>query len=270
MKKKVDIIVSCYNEEDNIFAFYNEAIKYLTDENYIYNIVYVNDGSTDKTYEKIIELKKKIASASDADVANKNHDNNKKVNNVNVSTIGFVHNFGHEAAMCAGIDKSDADYMIIMDVDLQNPPSKIPEIIKKLEEGADCVLLRRVKYNSASLLKKITSNGYYLFSKFVLRNKNARNVSDFFAIDRNLAAKVRDKYRTRLRFIRSFVQFEAKNIVFVNYENAARNSGESRYNYMKLTKLAITSELSRSKFLRDKYKETNENPIYLIDDAKTV
>lgn len=251
MKKKVDIIVSCFNEEDNIFQFYGEAKKYLNDKKYEYNILYVNDGSVDSTYEKIVELKKK---------------NNKSLK---ISCISFIHNFGHEAAMCAGIEKSKADYMIIMDVDLQNPPKKIQEILDKFEDGADCVLLRRVKYKSASLLKRMTSRGYYLFSKYVLRNKNARDVSDFFGIDRKLAKIVSKKYKTTLRFLRSFVQKEAKNVQFVDYENAERYSGVSRYNYLTLTKLAIISELSRSKILRDKYRATKENPIYVIDKRRS-
>ena len=255
MKKKVDIIASCYNEEDNIFAFYNEAKKYLKDTKYDYNIYYINDGSVDKTYEKVLELKKKVSKEKNA-VAK-------------ISCLSFVHNFGHESAMCAGLDTSKADYMIFIDVDLQNPPKKIPEIMKKFEEGADCVLLRRVKYITTSILKKITSSGYYWFSKYILRNKNARDVSDFFAIDKTVAKKVSNNYKTTLRFIRSFVQKEAKNIMFVNYSNGARHSGESRYNYVILTKLAITSELSRSKFLRDRYKATKENPIYIIDKKKS-
>ena len=251
MKKKVDIIASCFNEEDNIIPFYDETIKYL-DDKYDYNIVYVNDGSSDKTYEKALELI------------------NRSDKKYPVSVVSFVHNFGHEAAMCAGLEQSNADYMIFIDVDLQNPPSKVPEIMKEFEDGADCVLLRRVKYQAASLLKRLTSKGYYLFSSIVLRNKNARDVSDFFAVDRNVANAVSEKYQTRLRFIRSFVQQEAKNIHFVNYENGERHSGASRYNYIKLTKLALISELSRSQFLRDRYKATNENPIYIIDENKTI
>lgn len=254
MKKKVDIIVSCYNEEDNIFPFYDEAKKYLSSEKYDYNICYVNDGSIDKTYEKVLELKEKV-----------DKENNRVAN---ISCISFVHNFGHEAAMCAGLENSNADYIIFIDVDLQNPPNKIPEIMEKFEDGADCVLLRRVKYRTASILKKITSRGYYWFSKYILQNKNARDVSDFFAIDKNVAKNVKEKYQTTLRFIRSFVQKESKNIMFVDYSNGERYSGESRYNYVILTKLAITSELSRSKFLRDRYKATEKNPIYIIDDEK--
>ena len=254
--KKVDIIASCYNEEDNIAPFFNETIKYLNDDRYIYNILYVNDGSVDKTYEKVIELRKKLKE--------------EERKNIKVSIISFIHNFGHEAAMCAGLNKSDADYLIFIDVDLQNPPQKIPEIMKEFEKGADCVLMRRVKYSSASLIKKFFSKSYYLFSTIVLRNKNERDVSDFFAIDKEVARAVSDKYNTRLRFIRSFVQKEAKNIAIVDYENAARNSGESRYNFFKLSKLAIISELSRMKFLRDRYKATNSSPIYIVDEQKTI
>jgi dolichol-phosphate mannosyltransferase len=255
MKKKVDIIVSCYNEEDNIFPFYNETKKYLKDKKYDYRIYYINDGSTDKTFEKVLELKKKV--------------DKEKNKLVKISCLSFVHNFGHEAAMCAGLETSKADYMIFIDVDLQNPPSKIPEIMKKFEKGADCVLLRRVEYKSASFMKRFTSRAYYWFSKYVLQNKNARDVSDFFAIDKQLAKQVKNKYKTTLRFVRSFVQKEAKNIEFVNYKNRERNSGVSRYDYFKLTKLAITSELSRSKFLRDKYKVTKNNPIYIADKKKS-
>ena len=255
MRNKVDIIVSCYNEEDNIFAYYNEAKKYLKDKKYVYNIYYINDGSRDKTYEKILELKKKVSKERNSAVK--------------ISYLSFIHNFGHEAAMCAGMNTSKADYMIVMDVDLQNPPQKIPEILKKFEKGADCVLLKRVQYKNVSLMKKITSNGYYLFSKYILRNANERNVSDFFAVDKTLAKKVNDNYKTRLRFIRGFVQREATCIKKVNFKNGIRFSGVSRYNYYVLTKLAIISELSRSKFLRKRFKATKEKPIYIVDKKRT-
>ena len=256
MKKKVDIIVSCYNEEDTVFPFYDEIIKYLKDDNYVYNIVYVNDGSTDSTYEKVY----KIAS---------HYLDKKYKDNVKVSYITFIHNFGHEAAMCAGLDTSGADYLIFMDADLQHPPKKIPEIIKKLEEGADAVLLKRLKYKNASIMKKITSRGYYYFSRYILQNKNIPDVSDYFAINRNLADLLKEKYRTRLRFLRSFVQIESKNKVLIDYEAEDRFSGVSRYNYLRLIKLAIISELARSKFLRNKYKETENNKIYEIDEKRS-
>ena len=256
MKKKVDIIVSCYNEESNISYFYNEIMKYLTDDNYFYNIVYVNDGSTDKTLDNIIET----CSC---------HQTKSHIENVKVSYISFIHNYGHEACMCAGMDTSKADYIIFIDCDLQHPPKKIPEIMKKFEEGADCVLLKRTKYKNASLLKKITSRGYYLFSRYILQNKNIPDVSDYFAIDKELANVIKDKYKTRLRFLRSFVQAEAKNKMLIDYESEDRYSGVSRYNYLKLTKLAIISELSRSKFLREKYKATNDKPVYVIDENRS-
>ena len=256
MKKKVDIIVSCYNEEDNVFPFYDEIIKYLNDDNYIYNIVYVNDGSLDTTYENLLGIKAYHR------VTRHNKD-------VKVSYISFTHNFGHEAAMCAGLDTSSADYLVFMDADLQHPPKKILEIIKKLEEGADAVLLKRLKYKNASIMKKITSRGYYYFSRYVLQNKNIPDVSDYFVINRNLANLLKEKYRTRLRFLRSFVQMESKNKALIEYEAEDRFSGVSRYNYLRLIKLAIISELARSKFLRNKYKETENNKIYEIDEKRS-
>ena len=254
MSKKIDIILSSYNEEGNILPFYNEAKKYLKSDKYRYNLVFIDDGSTDKTYSKVQEVKKKV----DAE------------KNITISVISFTHNFGHEAAMCAGLDMTDAEYLIFMDVDLQNPPRKIPEIMEAFEKGADCVLLRRVKYNATCFIKVFFSKSYYLFSKIILRNKNERDVSDFFAIDKSLAKTIREKYKTRLRFVRSFVQKEAKKIAIVNYDNEARYDGKSRYNFFKLSKLAIISELSRSKKLRDTYPITKEKPVYVIDKAKTI
>ena len=95
--KLVDIIVSCYNEENNILPFFNEIIKYLNDDKYIYNIVYVNDGSIDRTYEEIIKAKDKL-------------ENEIRQGNIKLSVISFDKNYGHEAAMCAGIYNSKADY----------------------------------------------------------------------------------------------------------------------------------------------------------------
>ena len=256
MLKKIDIIVSCYNEGNNISPFYDKIINYLTSDSYTYNIVFVNDGSTDKTYEKICEVKYK-------------HLSNKSVNNIKVSYISLIHNFGHEASMCAGLDKSNADYLIFMDADLQHPPQKIPEIIEKFENGADCVLPRRTKYVNTSPVKKFFSKAYYYFSKFILRNKNIPDVTDFFAIDKDVAKRVKEKYNSRLRFLRSFVQLSSKNKSIIEYENADRYSGVSRYNYLKLVRLAITSELSRIKFLRDMYKATKENPVYIIDENRS-
>ena len=250
--KKVDIILSSYNEEGNILPFYNEVKKYLHNDKYKYNLVYVNDGSIDKTYEKVVSLIKKNQEP-----------------NITISVISFIHNFGHEPAMCAGFDMSDADYLIFMDVDLQNPPEKIPDILKEFENGADCVLLRRIKYKATNFIKVFFSKSYYLFSKIILRNKNERDVSDFFAVDKKLAKVIREKYKTRLRFVRSFVQKEAKKIAIVDYENGARLEGKSRYNFFKLSKLAIISELSRSETLRNKYPATKENPVYIIDETKT-
>lgn len=254
MKKKVDIIVSCYNEEDNISPFYDEIIKYLNDDKYIYNIVFVNDGSIDKSYDKILE------------VANQNKQGN---NSINISYISFTHNYGHEAAMCAGLTTSNADYIIFMDSDLQHPPQKIPEILKCFENGADSVLPRRTKYRNVTMLKKFFSKSYYLFSKYILRNNNIPDVTDYFAIDKNVAKKVIEKYNSRLRFLRSFIQKESTNKMIIEYENADRHSGVSRYNYLKLTKLAIISELSRSSFFRNMYKATENNPIYIIDDKRS-
>lgn len=241
MSNSVNVIVSCFNEDTNIGKFYEQAIKYLIKFNY--TITFVNDGSIDNTENEINKLK---------------YLNNR------IKLISFVRNFGHEAAMCAGLDNSDSDYNIFMDVDLQNPPSFIPQIIEKLKNGNDAVLMRRVDYGKVGFIKKITSKVYYIISRSILRNKNIANVSDFFAINNELSNILKSKYRTRLRFLRGFVQNEAKNVDVIDYKSGNRASGVSRYNYIKLIILALTAELSRFQLFRNMFKENNNHKIYVL------
>lgn len=252
-KKKVDIVVSCYNEEGNIYPFFYECKKYLNDKKYLYNVVFVNDGSNDKTYENIFNLA---------------HENKSELE---ISYISFVHNFGHEYTMWAGIDISVADYIIFIDCDLQHPVSKIPQILEKFENGFDCVLLKRIDYgNKTPIIKKFFSYSFYYFSRYILGNNIEPNVSDFFAINSDLARVIRKNYNTCLRFLRMFIQKEGNNIAIIEYDCLERKSGKSKFNFLKLVKLALTSEFARSLFLRNIYTPNNKRTKYIIDSKKTI
>lgn len=249
--KSVDIIVSCYNEEDNIYPFFNECTKYLTNNNIKYRILFCNDGSVDKTYDNILKLKKE------------------NITKIEISCVSLVKNSGHEAAMCVGLDNSVADYLIFIDCDMQHPVSKINEIISKLDEGYDCILLKRINYGNVSVVKKFLSFSFYYLSRYILRNNIEPQVSDFFAITNKVASLIKENYNTKLRFLRMFAQKESKNSFIINYECVDRIYGKSKFNYMKLIKLAIVSELSRFKIFRNMFIPTDAKPIYKIDQNKT-
>lgn len=121
---KISLIVPCYNEQDALPMFYNEVIKTVENSNYQYELIFVNDGSKDNT----LDLLKDFASQ-----------------NKNVTYISFSRNFGKEAAMYAGFCNANGDYVAVMDADMQDPPSLLPDMIKIIETGEyDSVATRRV------------------------------------------------------------------------------------------------------------------------------
>ena len=165
-KKKISIVVSVYNEEAVLEMFYNSIHKILQNISWDYELIFVNDGSVDNS-EKILE---KI-----------------KEEDEKVRAISFIHNFGHEAAMIAGIDHSTGDGVICMDSDLQHPPELIEDIIQKLEERNDVVTMIRKENKSAGLLKNITSSGFYWVINILSKTKLDKNASDFFGISKYAA-----------------------------------------------------------------------------------
>ena len=121
--------IPCYNEEEGLSMFYDETSKVInTIPNYSFRYIFIDDGSKDNTYKKILELAKA-------------HND--------VKYVSFSRNFGKEAGMYAGLTYSTADYVIIMDADLQHPPALIPHMIKGIEEGYDCVAARRTCFHAA-------------------------------------------------------------------------------------------------------------------------
>ena len=138
---KISIIVPCYNEEEVIEKFYSEVSKVKsTMKKTEFEIIFVNDGSKDKTLEKMRALAK----------------------NKDVRYISFSRNFGKEAAMYAGLKESTGDYVAIMDVDLQDPPELLPEMYKIIESGEyDCVATRRVSRKGEPIIRSFFARMYY-------------------------------------------------------------------------------------------------------------
>ena len=225
MSKKISIIVSVYNEEEVLFEFYRETIKVLLLIDNPYEIIFVNDGSTDGSRSTLFKLSR---------------------DDENVKVIHFSRNFGHEAAMIAGIDYASGDYIVCIDSDLQHPPTLLPEIIRKFDSGFDIINMVRTENKSAGILKNITSAGFYKVINKVSDMKLVSNASDFFGISKRVADILRNNYREKTRFLRGYVQNVGFNTTNIEYEARKRYAGESKYSIKKLFKFSMNTIMTFS------------------------
>lgn len=170
MEKKLSVVVSVYNEEQALPMFY-ETIKLILEIlPWDYELLFVNDGSRDDS----LSILKEYAARDEK-----------------VKVVSFSRNFGHEAAMIAGIDYADGDGIVCMDADLQHPPECLPEIVRKFEEGCGVISMVRTKNKSAGLIKNITSAGFYWVINTLSDVKFEPNASDFFAVSKEAAEVLR-------------------------------------------------------------------------------
>lgn len=226
--KKISIVVSVYNEEEVLPKFYNAFEEFKKNISWDYELVFVNDGSVDNS----INLLRSFAKKDDK-----------------VKVIDFSRNFGHEAAMIAGIDNASGDGIVCMDADLQHPLESVVDIINKFEEGYEVISMVRVSNESAGLIKNITSKAFYKIVN-LLSDQAAfeENASDFFAINNKVADVLRNNYREKIRFLRGYVQSVGYNKTTLSYVAAKRAGGKSHYSIKKLFKFSVSTIVSFSDF----------------------
>ena len=216
--KKISIIVPAYNEEESLPYLFDRLNKLMDSiTQYEFEILFVNDGSKDKTYELIKEYRAK---------------------DQRYCYVDFSRNFGKEIAMMAGLDYATGDCVIFIDADLQDPPELIPELIKYWEEGYDDVYARRRSRDGETFLKKFTSKMYYKVLQKMTNVEIQRDTGDFRLLDRrcvNALKKLRESQRnTKSMF--SWIGYKKKEVL---YDRDARIAGRTKWNYMKLIDLAI-------------------------------
>ena len=217
--KKVTILVPAYNEEESLPILYERVSKLMNSmkEQYEFELLFVNDGSKDKTLEIIKELRQKDG---------------------RVSYVNFSRNFGKEIAMLAGFDYAKGDCVVIMDADLQDPPELIPEMLKYWEEGYDDVYAQRKSRKGETWLKKWTSKMYYKFLQKITRVEIQKDTGDFRLLDRRCINALR-KLRETGRNAKSLFSWIGYNKKAIFYDRDARVAGKTKWNYMKLIDLAI-------------------------------
>lgn len=218
MKKLISIMVPCYNEEASISRFYEETKGVIdTLNNYEWEILFINDGSRDNTLDKIESLYEKDSC---------------------VSYIDLARNFGKENAMLAGFDFVKGDCVIVMDADLQDPPTLIPDMIKNWEEGfQDVYAKRRSRGKESWVRRKFSLLFYYILDKST-RYDVLRNVGDFRLLDRKCIDSLK-QLRESERYTKGlfcWIGYKKKEIIF---DRGDRVAGQSNWNYSSLFNLAI-------------------------------
>lgn len=222
----ISIIVSVFNEEPVLEMFYRAFEEMKDSLTWDYELIFVDDGSKDRSYEILKELSLR--------------DNRIKV-------IHFSRNFGHEAAMIAGIDYASGDGVLCMDADLQHPLEYIPQIIGKLEQGYEVINMVRTENRSVGLLKNLASRGFYkLINRMSDQADFQENASDYFAVSRRVADILRTSYREKNRFLRGYVQIVGFRKTTINYKAGDRAGGKTHYKMRKLLSFSVDTIMSFS------------------------
>ena len=211
----LSVIVPCYNEEETVADFYTELIKnepFFREKDMEVEILYINDGSRDNTVAEIKML----------------HEKDERVH-----MVSFSRNFGKEAAMYAGLQKSHGDYVVIMDVDLQDPPSLLPEMIGYLEEGYDSVATRRVSRKGEPPIRSFFARLFYRLMKKISKTEMMDGARDYRLMTRHMVDAIlsMNEYNRFTKGIFGWVGFQTK---WLEYENVERVKGETKWNFWKL------------------------------------
>lgn len=217
--KTLDIVVPCYNEEEMLPIFYRELSNNLKNINW--NVIFINDGSNDNTLEVIKKLKNSYG---------------------NVKYISFSRNFGKESAIYAGLDYSVGDYIVLMDADLQDPPSLIPEMLKYISEY-DIVGTRRVTRKGEPIIRSFFARLFYKITNKITKIELVDGARDFRLMKREVVNAILDlkEYNRFSKGIFQWVGFETK---WLEYENIERQKGETSWSFWELFKYSIEGIVS--------------------------
>lgn len=213
--KLLSVIVPCYNEEENVEFFYEELMKnreFFEKENLELEIFYVDDGSKDQTVRKVKEL------------AKKDH---------RIHLVSFSRNFGKEAAIYAGLTHAKGDYLVMMDADLQDPPSLLPEMFSYLQKGYDSVATRRVSRKGEPPIRSFFARMFYRIMNKISDTDIVDGARDYRLMTRRVVAAILSmgEYNRFSKGIFGWVGFDTK---WVEFENVERLRGETKWSFWKL------------------------------------
>ena len=211
----LSVIVPCYNEEENVKDFYIELMKngsFFEERGMDVEILYIDDGSKDRTVEEVRELRK---------------------NDERIRMISFSRNFGKESAMYAGLEKAKGDYVVIMDADLQDPPALLPEMFAAMDEGYDSVATRRVSRKGEPPVRSFFARCFYRLMKKISKTEIMDGARDYRLMTRQMVDAILQmpEYNRFTKGIYGWVGFRTK---WLEFENIERAKGETKWNFWKL------------------------------------
>ncbi len=228
--KKVSILIPAYNEEASLPLLYPELVKLMDDSDFVgkyeWEVLFVNDGSRDKTLAVLRDLRSQ----------------DPRINYVDLSR-----NFGKENAMLAGFDYVTGDCMVIMDADLQDPPYLIKDMLAKWEEGYDDVYAKRTSRGEESWLRKQFSLLFYWVLSKTTRMETLSNVGDFRLLDRRCIEALKELRETE-RYTKGLFCWVGYKKACIEFERGDRQAGESAWNFFSLFKLAVNGIVSFTTF----------------------
>ena len=211
----LSVIVPCYNEEESIADFYTELMKnraFFEEKELEIEILYIDDGSKDRTAEEVKKL----------------HEQDERVH-----LISFSRNFGKEAGIYAGLQNAAGDYVVVMDVDLQDPPSLLPEMFQYIEQGYDSVATRRVTRKGEPVLRSFFARMFYKLMRKISSTEIVDGARDYRLMTRQVADAVLSmgEYNRFTKGIYGWVGFQTK---WLEFENVERKKGETKWSFWKL------------------------------------
>lgn len=213
----ISIVCPCYNEEE-VISLFMQAVEPILDEiKKSYEIIFVNDGSLDRTMDVLLSVKQ---------------------HNSNVRIINLSRNFGKESALTAGLNQARGQVIIPIDVDLQDPPALIKEFIKEWEKGNDVVLAKRVDRSSDSLAKKISAKYFYKIHNKLAHVYIPENVGDYRLITRKVLTALQQLTENQ-RFMKGIFAWVGFRTAVVEYKRDSRQAGNTSFNAWKLWNLAL-------------------------------
>ena len=219
----ISLIIPSYNEEENIQNTVDKLTELLSKQSFDYELIFVNDGSKDKTYEKILEASKKDA---------------------HVKGISFSRNFGKEAAIFAGLEVATGAACVVIDCDLQHPPKLIPQMVAKWEEGYEVVEGVKSDRGKEGIFHKLAANTFYRIMSSLIKI-DMRSTSDYKLLDRKVVDVLLDlpEHNTFFRALSFWVGFKS---VKLEYEVEERQFGTTKWSLGSLIKYAINNATSFS------------------------
>ncbi|MBC8231138.1 glycosyltransferase family 2 protein [bacterium] len=225
-KKLISIVVPVFNEEDNIHELYRRLKKVMIEHDYLYEVIFVDDGSEDKSLYLLTEMSRT--------------DNR-------VKFISFSRNFGHQIAITAGMEYTLGDAVIVMDADLQHPPEVIPQMIAKWEEGFEIVSTIREDATGIGFFKKLTAFVFYKLINRISDTDIQANSPDFRLLDRRVINALKSM-KERGRFVRGLVGWVGFNQIFIKFVADERYAGTTKYSLKKMFKFAFDGITAFSSF----------------------